>query len=87
VEERVTAEIRDYIVTTWLSGDGRGFDDDTDLQQSGILDSFATLALIAFLDDTFKTRLDPSDVSSETFRTVKTITSLVLAKMGSSGRS
>ena len=82
MKANVSTDIREYIVATWLSGDGRGFDEDTDLQESGILDSFSTLALIAYLDERFKTQLDPSDVSAEAFRTVKTLTTLVLAKMG-----
>lgn len=81
VETRVTDGIRDYIVSTWLSGDARGFDVDTDLQESGILDSFATLALIAYLDETFKTRLEPSEVSTESFRTVRTVAKLVVDKL------
>jgi acyl carrier protein len=78
----VSAAIRQYIVTTWLSGDARGFTDDTDLQESGILDSFSTLALVGHLDETFQTRLDPADVNTETFRTIKSLTALVLSKLG-----
>jgi len=74
-------EIREYIVANWLSGDARGFSDQTDLQASGILDSFSTLALVAFLDETFEVRLDPADVSTETFRTVSALTGLVMGKL------
>ncbi len=81
MEDRVRSDIREYIASTWLSGDSRGFDDETDLQANGILDSFATLALIAFLDDTFKTQLDPSDVSSESFRTVHSVAELVISRI------
>ena len=81
VETDISREIRDYIVTTWLSGDARGFDEDTDLQESGILDSFSTLALLAFLDDRFNARLDPSDVSTESFRTVRSVAKLTSARV------
>jgi acyl carrier protein len=81
VEIEITREIRDYIVTTWLSGDARGFDEDTDLQESGILDSFSTMALLAFLDDRFQARLDPADVSSESFRTVRSVARLTSARL------
>jgi acyl carrier protein len=86
VEARVKAEVRQFIVSSWLSGDERGFDEQTDLQQTGILDSFSTLALIAFLEDTFKIQLDPVDINSETFRTVNSITRLVLDKLAPHGR-
>jgi acyl carrier protein len=83
VETRVTDEIIDYIVATWLSGDGRGFTVQTDLQASGILDSFSTLALVAFLDEKFEVQLDPADVSTESFRTVSAVADLVMGKLSS----
>jgi acyl carrier protein len=85
VEARVKADVRQFIVSSWLNGDERGFDEQTDLQQTGILDSFSTLNLIAFLEDTFKVQLDPADINSETFRTVNAITRLVLAKLARQG--
>jgi acyl carrier protein len=86
VETRVRTDIQQYIVTTWLSGDGRGFDDNTDLQQNGILDSFSTLALIGFLEETFKVKLAPSDINAETLRNVNTLTQMVLGKLAPSNR-
>ena len=85
MEARVKADVRQFIVSSWLNGDERGFDEQTDLQQTGILDSFSTLNLIAFLEDTFKVQLDPADINSETFRTVNAITRLVLAKLARQG--
>lgn len=77
----IAQAIRENIVATWLNGDARGFDDDTDLQESAILDSFATLALVAYLEETFHVPIDPADVSTESFRTVRTIAALVAQKM------
>jgi acyl carrier protein len=84
-EQQVRTGIGQYIVSTWLSGDARGFDDDTDLQQTGILDSFSTLSLIGFLESTFKVQLDPADVSSETFKSVNALSRLVLDKLRTGG--
>lgn len=81
MEAEIRAQLREFIVSSWLSGDDRGFDEQTDLQQNGILDSFSTLALIAFLENKFKIQLDPADINSETFRTVCTVTDLVLQKL------
>ena len=69
--------IRSYIVQSWLNGDERGLDDETDLQESGLLDSLTTLSLIAFLEGAFKVQLDPSDINAETFRTLNAIALLV----------
>ncbi len=84
MEARVKADVRQFIVSSWLSGDERGFDEQTDLQQTGILDSFSTLSLVAFMEDTFEIRLDPADVNSETFRSVDSVTRLVLNKIARS---
>jgi acyl carrier protein len=81
MDSNVKSSIHEQIVTTWLNGDDRGFDDDTDLQSSGILDSFSTLSLVAFIDDTFKVQLDPIDINAETFKSVTTIAELVSHKL------
>jgi acyl carrier protein len=84
MDANVKTSIHDQIVSTWLNGDDRGFDDETDLQQTGILDSFSTLSLVAFIDDTFKVQLDPADINAETFKSVSTIAQLVTSKIGAS---
>jgi len=85
VEARVKADVLQFIVSSWLSGDERGFDEQTDLQQAGILDSFSMLSFVAFLEDTFRIRLDPADVNAETFRTVDSVARLVVQRLGTSG--
>ena len=82
VTSNVKTSIHQQIVTTWLNGDDRGFDDDTDLQGTGILDSFSTLSLVAVIDETFKVQLDPVDINAETFKSVSTISELVETKLG-----
>jgi acyl carrier protein len=79
-EAGIRAGIRDYIVSSWLSGDGRGLDGATDLQEVGLLDSFAMLALVAFLEERFVINLDPSDVHPGTLRNIDSIAKLVIAK-------
>jgi acyl carrier protein len=81
VETRIRSELREYIVVTWLSGDGRGLADDTDLQQAGVLDSFSTMALIAHLEQAFQLQIEPADVNAETFRSVESIARLILDRL------
>jgi acyl carrier protein len=81
MDSNVKSSIHQQIVTTWLNGDDRGFTDETDLQGTGILDSFSTLSLVAFIDDTFKVQLDPVDINAETFKSVTTIAELVSGKI------
>jgi hypothetical protein len=54
MEAQVAAEMRRYVVETWLGGDGRGLYPETDLQEAGLLDSFAMLALVGHLGDAFE---------------------------------
>jgi acyl carrier protein len=82
VSAQIKTSIREFIVNTSLNGDARGFSDDTDLQETGLLDSLTTLSLIAFLEENFKIQLDPSDVNLQTFRTLDTIVQLVGEKAG-----
>jgi methoxymalonate biosynthesis acyl carrier protein len=83
----VKATIREYIVSSWLNGDHRGLKDDTDLQESGLLDSLTTLSLVSFLEESFKIQLDPGDINAEAFRTLDAVSALVARKMGDSGAS
>jgi acyl carrier protein len=80
-EAVIRKTIHDYIVTTWLSGDERDFSDDADLLQAGILDSFTTLNLAAFLDESFRAALDPAEINPQNFRSVNALTQTVLAKL------
>jgi acyl carrier protein len=80
-EALIRKTIYDYIVTTWLSGDERDFSDDTDLLQAGILDSFSTLNLAAFLDESFHAALDPAEINPQNFRSVNELTRTVLTKL------
>jgi acyl carrier protein len=81
-DEDIRQSLREYIVSTWLSGDSRDFDDETDLTQAGILDSFSTLDMAAFIDDRFRIRLEPSDINAESFRNVSSLTCIVKQRLG-----
>ena len=80
--DEVQKRVREFVVESWLNGDDRGFDDETDMQRMGILDSFSTLALVAFLEETFKVQIEPVEINAESFRNVTAIASLVVAKLG-----
>ncbi len=85
MQEKIRASIRHYIVSTWLSGDARGFDDDTDLLAAGILDSFSTLSITAFLDESFHVQLEPAEINPANLRNVKAIAGVVMGKLSAKG--
>ncbi len=82
MSDQTKKTIKDFIVSSWLNGDERGLAGDTDLQESGLLDSLTTLSLVAFLEQTFAIQLDPADINAEAFRTLDAVTALVTEKMG-----
>jgi acyl carrier protein len=82
MQTRVKEEVTKYIVENLLSGDSRDFTDKTDLQETAILDSFATLELVNFLETTFGITLGASQLQAGTFRTVESITRTVEEAMG-----
>ena len=76
--ESVKAAVRHYIICTHLPGEEPdALRDDTPLQTSGILDSLATVGLIAFVEKAFGVELDISDTSIERFDTVADIADTV----------
>jgi acyl carrier protein len=79
--DTVSSTIRRFILCTHLPGESPDtLSDDTPLQSSGILDSLATVGLIAFLEKEFQVELDVYDTAIERFDTVRDIASTVARK-------
>jgi acyl carrier protein len=77
----VTGSIRQYVLDTALQGEPpEHLLDDTPLQTSGILDSLATLGLVAFVEERFGVELDVYDTSVDRFDTIASIASTVARK-------
>jgi acyl carrier protein len=81
MRDAVHKRVREYVIDFWLNGDDRGLDDDTDMQRMGILDSFSMLALVSFLEETFKIQIEPIEINGETFRNVSAIARLTFEKI------
>ncbi|MDH4064594.1 MAG: acyl carrier protein [Acidobacteriota bacterium] len=77
--------VKAFILEHFLPGeDARNLSDDTELKESGILDSLSTLKLVTFLEERFKVELEASDLDSGNLSSVASIASLVDRK--TSGR-
>lgn len=73
--------VRAFILENFLPGeDPKNLTDDTELKESGILDSLSTLKLVTFLEERFKIELDASDLDAGNLASVANIASLVAAK-------
>ncbi len=73
--------IRDYVLDTFLPGVPAGeLTEDTPLVSSGIVDSLATVRLVAYLEDHYGITVEPHEHGADYLDTVAQIASLVREK-------
>jgi acyl carrier protein len=73
--------VKEYILQTFLQGeDPQNLAPDTELIRSGVLDSLATLDLVAFLEQRFDIELAAHDVDASNLGTLDDIDRLVQSK-------
>ncbi|HEY4245802.1 MAG TPA: acyl carrier protein [Lacunisphaera sp.] len=77
----IEQSIKKYISREFLAGeDPAQLTNSTPLISTGILDSIATLRLVAFLEKTFSIEMAPQETDAEHLDTIEQITQLVKAK-------
>ena len=73
--------VRRFILENFLPGeDPKNLKDDTELKESGILDSLSTLKLVTFLEEQFKIELEAADLDASNLSSVASIANLIAAK-------
>jgi acyl carrier protein len=73
--------VRHFILDNFLPGeDPKNLTDDTELKESGILDSLSTLKLVTFLEEQFKVEFEANDLEAGNLATIANIERLVAAK-------
>ena len=78
--------VKSYILENFLPGeDPRNLKDDTELKESGILDSLSTLKLVTFLEERFGVEFEANDLEAGNLATIASIERLVESKRA--GRS
>jgi len=79
--QAISESVKDYILKEFLPGeDPNELTDATPLITGGILDSLATLKLVAFLEERFGITLKAHEADVDHFNTITDITALVLSK-------
>ena len=74
--------VKQFILENVLPGeDPRNLTDETELKESGILDSFSTLKLVSFLEETFKVEFEADDLEPGNLSSLASIARLVQAKL------
>jgi acyl carrier protein len=73
--------VRRYILDNFLPGeDAANLTDQTELKESGILDSLSTLKLVTFLEEQFKVEFEADDLDAGNLSTLESIERLVKSK-------
>lgn len=74
--------IKDFILENFLPGENpANLTADTELRESGILDSLSTLKLVTFLEQRFNIELDANDLGSPNLSSLNNIERLVQSKL------
>ncbi len=74
--------LRTFILSEVLAGeDPANLSDETELRDSGILDSMSTLRLVTFLESEYKIEFEASDLAPANLANINAIERLVKSKL------
>ena len=76
----ISAKVRDYVVGTFLFGDGSKLRDDTSFLDYSILDSTGMLELINYIEQEFGIAIDPTELVPDNLDSIKNVTAFVEKK-------
>ncbi len=81
-------EIQSKVIAFFVTMTGlSSIDEETELQDSGIVDSLMMMDLLVFIEAEFGVRLDFEDLTPEVFQTPATISRLVHSRVAVTQRS
>jgi acyl carrier protein len=80
--EAISEVLKGYILKEFLPGENPDeLTDSTPLITGGVLDSLATLKLVAFMEERYKIQLQAHEVDVENLNTIADITGLIESKL------
>jgi len=77
-----SSKVRDFVVKTFLFGDGASLRDDTSFLEEGIIDSTGILELIMFLEETYGIEIKDSELVPDNMDSLQNIARFVQRKTG-----
>jgi acyl carrier protein len=76
-------EVRDFIVTNFLYGDGAPLKDETSFLDSGIIDSTGMLELIMFIETSYGIKVQPEEMVPENLDSLNRVVRFITSKQTS----
>ena len=84
-QESLKAAVKDYILREFLPGESPdSLDDTTPLITGGVLDSIATVKLIAFFEEQYGVQIEPHEMNADYLNFLPDIAALVEQRLPSS---
>ena len=78
--EQTKEQVRQFIVTNFLFGDGGRLQETTSFLQSGIIDSTGILELITYLEETYGIKIQDDELVPENLDSVVNVAAFVARK-------
>lgn len=80
-EEKIISMLAEFIAIEILKQPQRRIQVEEPLISSGLVDSFSLIDLSLFVNDRFKVELDDTELTRETFDTLRELAQLILQRM------
>ena len=78
---KLSEEIRNFVVTTFLFGDAGALRDDESLMDSGIIDSTGILELVTYMEATYQVKIANEEMLPENLDSVDKIARFLARKL------
>jgi acyl carrier protein len=76
--------VRNFVVDTFLFGDGANLKDDTSFLENGIIDSTGILELITFLEETYQISIQDNELIPDNLDSLKKVEQFLSKKINGS---
>lgn len=81
------SEINEFIVENFLFGDTKELHDNTNILESGIVDSTGILEIICYMEETYNLTIDDEEVTRSNFSTISSMDNFLQTKLSNNGNT
>jgi acyl carrier protein len=74
-------QVREYVVSNFLFGDGATLQDDTSLLDSGTVDSMGVMELVMFLEAQYGLKVNPNEITPDNFDSINQIVQFITRRL------